>query len=174
MASGAITVGDIQAFVQYSRQFSMPLTQVASMMNVFQSGIASFERVIEFLDAEEQSPDATASVNPPPVRGRAEIEREAQAHGGEDGQTKGVYCSNFGASFRHAGAAGFGSQSGDPFLMLRREMEHLFDNVVSGPSQASTAGAATIVAPRMDISEDDKEIKVVAEMPGATPDKLEV
>ena len=60
VASGAITVGDIQAFIQYSRQFSMPLTQVASMMNVFQSGIASFERVIEFLDAEEQSPDAAA------------------------------------------------------------------------------------------------------------------
>ncbi len=60
VASGAITVGDIQAFIQYSRQFSMPLTQVASMMNVFQSGIASFERVVEFLDAEEQSPDAVA------------------------------------------------------------------------------------------------------------------
>ena len=50
-------VGDIQAFIQYSRNFSMPLTQLASMMNVFQSGIASFERVVEFLDAEEQSPD---------------------------------------------------------------------------------------------------------------------
>ena len=74
----------------------------------------------------------------------------------------------------HLSPFGFGSQSGDPFLMLRREMEHLFDNVLSGPSQASTSGAATIVAPRMDISEDDKEIKVVAEMPGTTPDKLEV
>ena len=58
VASGAISVGDVQAFIQYSRNFSMPLTQLASMMNVFQSGIASFERVIEFLDAEEQSPDA--------------------------------------------------------------------------------------------------------------------
>ena len=57
VASGAITVGDVQAFIQYSRTFSMPLTQLASMMNVFQSGIASFERVLEFLDAEEQSPD---------------------------------------------------------------------------------------------------------------------
>ena len=45
VASGAITVGDIQAFIQYSRNFSMPLTQLASTMNVFQSGIASFERV---------------------------------------------------------------------------------------------------------------------------------
>ncbi len=73
VASGAITIGDIQAFIQYSRQFSMPLTQVASMMNVFQSGIASFERVIEFLDAEEQSPDAPASPDPPPTRGRVEF-----------------------------------------------------------------------------------------------------
>jgi len=72
-ASGAITLGDIQAFIQYSRQFSMPLTQVASMMNVFQSGIASFERVTEFLDAEEQSPDSAASSSPPAVRGRVEF-----------------------------------------------------------------------------------------------------
>jgi ATP-binding cassette subfamily B protein len=73
VASGAITVGDIQAFVQYSRQFSMPLTQVASMMNVFQSGIASFERVIEFLDADEQSAEPAPTVDPLPVRGRVEF-----------------------------------------------------------------------------------------------------
>ncbi|MDQ3292915.1 MAG: ABC transporter ATP-binding protein/permease [Actinomycetota bacterium] len=67
VASGAISVGDVQAFIQYSRQFSMPLTQLASMMNVFQSGIASLERVLELLDAEEQSadpaPDAGAAVH---------------------------------------------------------------------------------------------------------------
>jgi ATP-binding cassette subfamily B multidrug efflux pump len=73
VSSGAITVGDIQAFIQYSRNFSMPLTQLASMMNVFQSGIASFERVVEFLDADEQSPDPIASDDPPPVRGRVEF-----------------------------------------------------------------------------------------------------
>ncbi|HEY5013281.1 MAG TPA: ABC transporter ATP-binding protein [Acidimicrobiia bacterium] len=72
-ASGAITIGDIQAFIQYSRSFSMPLTQLASMMNVFQSGIASFERVTEFLDAEPQSADAAASATPPPTRGRVEF-----------------------------------------------------------------------------------------------------
>ena len=73
VAAGAITVGDIQAFIQYSRTFSMPLTQLASMMNVFQSGIASLERVLEFLDAEEQSPEPPATVDPPPVRGRVEF-----------------------------------------------------------------------------------------------------
>jgi ATP-binding cassette subfamily B protein len=72
VSQGAITVGDIQAFIQYSRNFSMPLTQLASMMNVFQSGIASFERVAEFLDAEDQVPDAPAT-DEPPVRGRVEF-----------------------------------------------------------------------------------------------------
>ena len=72
VSSGSITVGDVQAFVQYSRTFSMPLTQLASMMNVFQSGIASLERVLEFLDAEEQTPDETRD-DAPPVRGRVEF-----------------------------------------------------------------------------------------------------
>jgi ATP-binding cassette subfamily B multidrug efflux pump len=74
VASGAITVGDIQAFIQYSRTFSMPLTQLASMMNVFQSGIASLERVLEFLDADEQSPEPAPTPAPPPVRGRVEFD----------------------------------------------------------------------------------------------------
>jgi ATP-binding cassette subfamily B protein len=73
VASGAISIGEVQAFIQYSRSFSMPLTQLASMMNVFQSSIASLERVFEFLDAEEQSTDAPRSDNPPPVRGRVEF-----------------------------------------------------------------------------------------------------
>jgi ATP-binding cassette subfamily B multidrug efflux pump len=57
VASGALSVGDVQAFVQYSRQFSQPLTQVASMANLVQSGVASAERVFELLDAIEQKPD---------------------------------------------------------------------------------------------------------------------
>lgn len=73
VSSGAITVGEVQAFIQYSRNFSMPLTQLASTMNIFQSGIASFERVIEFLDAEEQSPEPVDHPELPPVRGRVEF-----------------------------------------------------------------------------------------------------
>ncbi len=69
VASGAISIGDVQAFIQYSRQFAMPLTQLASMMNMFQSGIASLERVLELLDAEDQVPDGDA-VLPEPVQGR--------------------------------------------------------------------------------------------------------
>ena len=45
VASGAISLGDVQAFIQYSRQFSQPITQVASMANLLQSGVASAERV---------------------------------------------------------------------------------------------------------------------------------
>ncbi|GLF93827.1 ABC transporter ATP-binding protein [Streptomyces yaizuensis] len=57
VASGSLTIGEVQAFIQYSRQFSMPLTQVASMANLVQSGVASAERVFELLDAEEQEAD---------------------------------------------------------------------------------------------------------------------
>ncbi|MFE6775983.1 ABC transporter ATP-binding protein [Streptomyces sp. NPDC057702] len=61
VASGSLSVGDVQAFVQYSRQFSQPLTQVASMANLVQSGVASVERVFELLDADEQRPDPEPS-----------------------------------------------------------------------------------------------------------------
>src|SRR5207247_5502200 len=81
VASGAISVGDVQAFIQYSRTFSMPLTQLASMMNIFQSGIASLERVVELLDASEQSPDA-ASTAAPPVRGRVEFNDVSSSYDG--------------------------------------------------------------------------------------------
>ncbi len=73
MSNGKISIGEIQAFIQYTRNFSMPLTQLAATMNIFQSGIASFERVIEFLDAEEQSPEPIDSPELPPVRGRVEF-----------------------------------------------------------------------------------------------------
>jgi ATP-binding cassette, subfamily B, multidrug efflux pump len=73
VASGAISIGDVQAFIQYSRTFSMPLTQLASLMNMFQSGMASLERVFEVLDATEQSPDP-ASAPVPVARGRVAFE----------------------------------------------------------------------------------------------------
>jgi ATP-binding cassette subfamily B protein len=57
VANGQLSLGDVQAFIQYSRQFTQPLTQTASMFNVLQSGVASAERVFELLDAEEQTPD---------------------------------------------------------------------------------------------------------------------
>ena len=54
VANGTLTLGEVQAFIQYSRQFTQPLTQVASMVNLLQSGVASAERVFELLDADEQ------------------------------------------------------------------------------------------------------------------------
>ena len=73
VAAGAISLGDVQAFVQYSRQFTQPITQVASMMNLLQSGVASAERVFTVLDADEQSPDPVDGPRPDPVRGRVEF-----------------------------------------------------------------------------------------------------
>jgi ATP-binding cassette subfamily B protein len=58
VASGALSLGDVQAFIQYSRQFTMPITQIASQMNLLQSGVASAERVFELLDEEEEEPDS--------------------------------------------------------------------------------------------------------------------
>jgi ATP-binding cassette subfamily B protein len=74
VASGAITLGDVQAFIQYSRQFTQPLTQVASMANVLQSGVASAERVFDLLDAEEQSPDDARAPQFGTPRGRVAFE----------------------------------------------------------------------------------------------------
>ncbi|MGZ5403219.1 MAG: ABC transporter ATP-binding protein [Nocardioides sp.] len=82
VASGAISLGEVQAFIQYSRQFTQPLTQVASMMNLMQSGVASAERVFELLDAEEQEPDAEDASRAPAVdrpsgdRARGEVRFE--------------------------------------------------------------------------------------------------
>jgi ATP-binding cassette subfamily B protein len=57
VASGTMSLGDVQAFIQYSRQFTQPVTQVASMINLLQSGVASAERVFELLDADEEVAD---------------------------------------------------------------------------------------------------------------------
>jgi ATP-binding cassette subfamily B protein len=73
VASGSMGLGDVQAFIQYSRQFTQPLTQTASMMNVLQSGVASAERVFEVLDAEEESAEAEF-VASAPVQGRVAFE----------------------------------------------------------------------------------------------------
>jgi ATP-binding cassette subfamily B protein len=62
VASGTMTLGDVQAFIQYSRQFTWPITQLASISNVMQSAVASAERVFELLDEPEQSPEPSNPV----------------------------------------------------------------------------------------------------------------
>ncbi|HLV11734.1 MAG TPA: ABC transporter ATP-binding protein [Trueperaceae bacterium] len=74
VASGTISLGDVQAFIQYSRQFSQPVTQLASMANLLQSGVASAERVFELLDAEEEAPDVAEQSLGGRVRGRVVFE----------------------------------------------------------------------------------------------------
>lgn len=77
ITSGAMSLGEVQAFIQYSQQFTRPLTQAAAMANLVQSGIASAERVFEVLDASEQEPDPADAVPsmqlPAEKRGRVEF-----------------------------------------------------------------------------------------------------
>ena len=74
ISSGSLSIGDMQAMIQYARQFSQPLTHLASMAATFQSGIASLERVLELLDAEEQSPEQEPTPDAPAIRGRVVFE----------------------------------------------------------------------------------------------------
>jgi ATP-binding cassette, subfamily B, multidrug efflux pump len=74
VSSGAMSLGDVQAFIQYSRQFTQPLTQAASMANLLQSGVASAERVFELLDAPEETPDPAVPAVRTSRRGRVAFE----------------------------------------------------------------------------------------------------
>ena len=75
VAAGTMSLGAVQAFIQYSRQFTHPLTQVASMVNLLQSGVASAERVFELLDAGEEPADSAVPEMPIERRGRVEFEK---------------------------------------------------------------------------------------------------
>lgn len=74
VTTGTMTIGGVQAFIQYSRQFTQPLSQLGSMANLLQSGVASAERVFELLDADEQSPDAHPALEPTTTSGRMVFE----------------------------------------------------------------------------------------------------
>ncbi|WKD58254.1 putative ABC transporter ATP-binding protein [Corynebacterium capitovis DSM 44611] len=74
VASGHMTLGDATAFIQYSRQFNQPLGELAGMAQMIQSGVASAERVFEFLDAEEEHPDAATATLDTPTSGLVEFD----------------------------------------------------------------------------------------------------
>ncbi|WP_158861912.1 ABC transporter ATP-binding protein [Leifsonia sp. AG29] len=74
VTAGQMTIGDVTAFIQYSREFSQPVGQIAGMANMLQSGVASAERTFEFLDSEEQSADTEAEHLPERADGRVELE----------------------------------------------------------------------------------------------------
>ena len=77
VANGSLSIGGVQAFIQYTRQFTQPLTQMASMFTVFQSGVASAERVFEFLDAPEEPADSQRADVPAVTDGRVAFEHVA-------------------------------------------------------------------------------------------------
>ncbi|MFC8179318.1 multidrug ABC transporter ATP-binding protein [Rhodococcus sp. 14-2470-1b] len=74
VASGTLSLGEVQAFIQYSRQFTQPLTQVGSMVNLVQSGVASAERIFDLLDADDEDPDPPRPALPATDHGRVEFE----------------------------------------------------------------------------------------------------
>nr|WP_235534007.1 ABC transporter ATP-binding protein [Sanguibacter sp. Leaf3] len=74
VASGQITLGDATAFIQYSREFSQPLGQIAGMANMLQSGVASAERTFELLDADEQEPEQATATLPERTEGLVQLE----------------------------------------------------------------------------------------------------
>lgn len=73
VANGAMTIGSVQAFIQYSRSFTQPISMIASTINLLQSGIASAERVFELLEADEQSADLSTGEPATVSRGRVEF-----------------------------------------------------------------------------------------------------
>jgi ATP-binding cassette subfamily B protein len=74
VVSGAMSLGDVTAFIAYSRQFTMPLLQIASQMNLLQSGLASAERVFEFLGAPEETPDRVSATAPRSTSGHVQFD----------------------------------------------------------------------------------------------------
>ncbi len=83
VATGTMSIGSIQAFIQYSRNFTQPLTQVASMINLLQSGMASAERVFEFLDQERETADEETLRRLKGVEGRVVFENVSFSYGDE-------------------------------------------------------------------------------------------
>lgn len=83
VSNGSLSLGDVQAFIQYSRQFTQPLSQLGSMANLLQSGVASAERVFELLDAEEQSPDPSEPESPREPEGRLAFENVSFSYDAE-------------------------------------------------------------------------------------------
>ena len=74
VATGSMSLGDVQAFIQYSRQFTMPITQIAGVANILQSGIASAERVFELLDEPEETADPDPAALVEEITGRIAFE----------------------------------------------------------------------------------------------------
>jgi len=74
VATGTMTLGDVQAFIQYSRQFTMPIMQIAGQLNLLQSGLASAERVFELLDAEEETAEVDSGKRLGEVSGEVVLE----------------------------------------------------------------------------------------------------
>jgi len=74
VTASQLSIGDVTAFIQYSREFSQPIGQIAGMANMLQSGVASAERTFEFLDSDEQTPEHETEHLPERANGRVELD----------------------------------------------------------------------------------------------------
>lgn len=130
VAGQRIAIGDVQAFIQYARQFNMPIAQAANIANMIQSTIASAERVFELLDEEEERPDAPATAG----EGEHQGTREEPAAAAERGIIRGA------VAFRDVR---FGYTRGEPlFHDLNFEVKPGQTAAIVGPTGA---GKTTLV-----------------------------
>ncbi|QIK63941.1 ABC transporter ATP-binding protein [Leucobacter viscericola] len=83
VTSGQMTLGDVTAFIQYSREFSQPIGEIAGMANMLQSGVASAERTFELLDADEQDPDTANEKLPERSDGHVEFDNVSFSYDSE-------------------------------------------------------------------------------------------
>ncbi|NQX25769.1 ABC transporter ATP-binding protein [Microbacteriaceae bacterium VKM Ac-2854] len=84
VASGQMTLGDATAFIQYSREFTQPVSQLAGMANMLQSGVASAERTFELLDADEQDPETVSASLPERTDGHVEFDNVSFSYNPEE------------------------------------------------------------------------------------------
>ena len=90
VASGSITLGDATAFIQYSREFTQPVSEMASIANMLQSGVASAERTFELLDADEQEPEDVRATLPEAAHGRVVFEEVSFSYDPEEPLIEGL------------------------------------------------------------------------------------
>lgn len=90
VTAGQMTLGDVTAFIQYSREFAQPISEMSGMANMLQSGVASAERTFELLDAEEQDPETAEEHLPEPTSGHVVFEDVSFSYNAESPLIEGL------------------------------------------------------------------------------------